>query len=55
MNLLTKQETAQKLRITVDGLNKKLARREIPFYKTGRRVLFSEKDIQAYLESRKIA
>jgi excisionase family DNA binding protein len=51
---LTKGECMELLRISKGTLDKIMRRREIPFIKLERKVLFKKKDIDAFLESRKV-
>ena len=52
--LLTKDEAAKYLRISVTTLGRMIRQREIPHIKLGRRVLFKMSDIDKYLESKKV-
>jgi len=54
MTLLTVQETAAQLRMSVSHLQHEAAARRIGFIKLGKRSYFSEADIQRYLESRRV-
>lgn len=50
-NLLSNNEAAQVLGISPFSLRGKVYRREVPFIKIGRRVLFSPRALQEFIES----
>jgi hypothetical protein len=53
MTLLNKQETAAILGISPFSINRLM--REIPFVRVGsRRVMFDPRDVQAYIEARRV-
>ena len=52
---LKKHEVADLLGLSLSGLNKKMAKGEIPYTKLGRAVRFSTKLINEYLNKRTIA
>lgn len=52
MDLLTRQEAADHLRVSLSNF-KKTIQKQLPFVKLGRRVLFDKKDLDDYLESKK--
>lgn len=50
--VLTAQEVAKYMGISVSHLNKLTMRKEIPFYKpTGRRRFFNRKEVEAWLQT----
>lgn len=49
---LTKEEASELLRISRPTLDRMIKRKEIPYIKLGRRVLFRKKDIDEFLESK---
>lgn len=51
-SFLTTDEVAELLRIPKNTIYQFTHRREIPFYKVGRKCLFKIEDVQAFLESR---
>jgi excisionase family DNA binding protein len=53
--LLNLKEAATYLDISIPTLGRRLAERELGFYKLGRRVVISERQLQAYLEKREVA
>lgn len=53
--LLTKAELMEYLRISRGTVDKLIKRREVPFIKLGKKVLFRKKEIDAWLESKKIS
>jgi excisionase family DNA binding protein len=46
---------AEFLGLPILSLRGKVTRREIPFYKIGRRVLFDPADLQAFIAANKVA
>jgi excisionase family DNA binding protein len=50
--LLTKEEVQKYLKISQSTLNLMMKRKEIPYVKLQRRVLFRKKDIDKFLESK---
>jgi len=54
MTLLTKQEAATILRMSVSGLNKILKARRISYSKNGKNVVIDMKDLEKYVERNKI-
>ena len=50
--LFTLPEAADTLRISKSYLYKLVERREIPFFKIGRRIIFKPDDLNAWLEHR---
>ena len=52
--LLNNQEAAELLGISPFSLRGKVLRREVPFVKIGRRTLFSQAVLQAFIESCKV-
>jgi excisionase family DNA binding protein len=52
--LLSIQEAAKSLNIGESTIRKLVYRRDIPFLKIGRRVLFDEDDLRAWLSRRKV-
>lgn len=53
-DLWDKPRVAQFLGISVFSVSGKVVRREIPYVKIGRRVLFDPDDLQAFVESCKV-
>lgn len=53
-DLLTVEEAAAELHISVSSLQHLTARKCIGFYRLGRRVYLSPTDVQAYRESRRV-
>jgi len=53
-NLWDKRQAAEFLNISPFSVAGKVARREIPFIKIGRRVLFDPADLKTFVESRKV-
>jgi len=49
---MTKAEAAAFLRLTVRGLEQKMASRSVPYYKMGRRVLFRRSVLEQWLEQK---
>jgi len=49
---MLKSEAAVFLRLTVRGLEEKMARHTVPYYKMGRRVLFKRAMLEQFLEER---
>ena len=54
MNLLTKQEAATTLRMSVSGLNKILKARRLPYSKNGKSVVIDMVDLKKYVDKNKI-
>jgi excisionase family DNA binding protein len=54
MKLWDKRETAEFLRISVASLSRKTCRRELPYIKIGRRVLFDESEVLAFVQRLKV-
>lgn len=54
MQLLTKQEAADKIRIGQSGLNKLIGARKIPYVKIGRLVRFNEKELEKWITTKSI-
>ncbi|MGB7296810.1 MAG: helix-turn-helix domain-containing protein [Candidatus Aminicenantales bacterium] len=52
--MLTKKEMLEYLRISKGTLDKMMRKREIPFHKIGKRVLFKKSDIDRWLESKRV-
>ena len=46
---LTSEEAAEYLRCSVDTLRRRVTRREIPYYKPGRALMFDGADLDAYM------
>ena len=53
METLTRHEAADYLKVSLSKF-KKTIQKELPFIKLGRIVLFDKKDIDKYLESKKV-
>jgi len=53
-NLLSKQEAAQRLSISLRNLDNRIKTGSIPFVRLGRLVRFIPSDIQKYIEADKI-
>ena len=53
--LITKAELMEYLRISRGTLDKLMRRHEIPFIKLGKKVLFRKREIDAWLESKKVS
>lgn len=53
--LLTTFEVATKLRIRPQGVRELALRRDLPYYRIGRKMLFSVGDLEAFLASRRRA
>jgi excisionase family DNA binding protein len=53
--LLTRAELMEYLRISRGTLDKLMRRHEIPFIKLGKKVLFRKREIDAWLESKKVS
>ncbi len=51
--LLTSFEVAERLRIRPQGVREFALRRELPYYRVGRKMLFSVGDLEAFLASRR--
>ncbi len=51
-DLLTRQEAMDYLRISKRTLDNLMRKRDIPFIKIGKKVLFRKADIDAWLESK---
>jgi len=54
-SLLDKQAVAEKLGVTINTLYAWVNQRRIPFVKVGRLLRFDEKDIDKWIEERKVA
>jgi NitT/TauT family transport system substrate-binding protein len=52
--LLTKRELMEYLRISKGTLDKLMKRRDLPFLKLGKRVLFRRQEIDAWLEKYRV-
>ena len=52
--LLTKKELQEYLRISPAKLDRMIAKKELPYIKLERRVLFKMSDIDAYLEKKTV-
>lgn len=52
--LISNTEAAALLGISPFSLRRKVAQREVPFIRFGRRVLFSPRDIQTLIETLKV-
>jgi len=53
-DLLTRKETMEYLRISRGMLDRIMKRRDLPFIKLGKKVLFRKLDIDAFLESKTV-
>jgi len=53
-NLMERAEVMEYLRISRGTLDKLQKRREIPFFKLGKKVVFNKADIDAWLESKRV-
>ena len=53
-DFFTKKELQEYLRISHGMVDKLMKRREIPFLKIGKKVLFRKADIDAWLESKRV-
>ncbi len=53
-DLLNKEELLEFLRVSRRSLDRMIERREFPFIKLGRRILFKKSDIEAWIETKKI-
>jgi len=51
-DLLTRKETMEYLRISRGMLDRIMKRRDLPFIKLGKKVLFRKSDIDRFLESK---
>jgi len=51
---LTKEELRQLIKISRATLDLIMKRREVPYLKLGRRVLFKKADVDAWLESKRV-
>jgi excisionase family DNA binding protein len=52
--LFTKAELMEYLRVSRGTIDKLIRRREVPFIKLGKKVLFRKKEIDAWLETKRI-
>lgn len=52
--LLTKQETVEYLRISMNTLYRLMKSGELPYIKLERKVLFKKEDIDKFIESKRI-
>ncbi len=53
-SFLTVEEAAKELRISVSSIHHLTAQRKIGFVRLGRRIYLSHKDIETYIESRRV-
>lgn len=53
-NLWNKRQAAEFLHISEHSVSGKVSRRELPFIKLGRRVLFDPADLKAFIEACKV-
>ena len=53
LNLLDVEEAAARLRVSVSTMHKYTSGRDIAFYKLGGRLYFDEKDLVAFVRSRR--
>ena len=54
MNLLNRQEAAKFLRISVRSLDRLAAKGEIPYSKIGKKVVYSQTDLESYFRKMRI-
>jgi excisionase family DNA binding protein len=54
-SLLTTFEVASRLRIRPQGVRELALRRDLPYYRIGRKMLFSVGDVEVFLTSRRRA
>lgn len=54
LDLMTKKEMMEYLRISKGTLDKMMRKREIPFIKLGKRVLFKRQEIDNWLKSKSV-
>ena len=52
--ILTKKETAKFLKISMSHLSNLMKKKEIPYSKTNKKVLFLKKDLIQWVESKKV-
>lgn len=54
MQLLTKIEASQKLKLSISKIEKMMAGNEIPYNKIGKKVLFNEAKLEKWLEKSEV-
>ena len=54
-SLLTIEEVAEILRLSKTSVYRLVERRELPFCRVGRNLRFTRKDLEAYLEARRVS